>query len=256
MVRRVLAPVVGIVTFLVAWELLVRLRDVRPFVLQAPSRSVQYLGEQAGDFWSASVVTLRHALVGLAAALVVGVLLGALMSASRFVQDAVQPVLVLVIVTPFVAYISSVVLWLGAGDRPVLFMVALVCTPAYSFAAVDGMRGADPAARELLASVDASRAEVLWRLRLPSAIPALLTASRFNVGLSLIAAYLVEGSSAVNEGLGAIGRRAAAFNLGDALWATVFAMAILGTVCLFALGLIERSVLRWHPSQRLTVLRV
>jgi NitT/TauT family transport system permease protein len=153
-------------------------------------------------------------------------------------------------VTPFVAYIGSVVLWLGSGTRPALFIVALVCMPAFTFATVDGMRSADPATRELLASVDASRWEVLWRLRLPSALPSLFTAARYNVGLALIAAYLVEGGNFANEGLGAIGKRAAALNEGDALWAAVFAMALLGTLSLIALSLAQRVVLRWHVSQR------
>ena len=122
--------------------------------------------------------------------------------------------------------------------------------PAFMFATVDGMRGADPAARELLASVDASRWEVLWRLRLPSALPSLFTAARYNVGLALIAAYLVEGGNFANEGLGAIGKPAAALNEGDALWAAVFAMALLGTLFLVALSLLQRVVLRWHVSQR------
>lgn len=247
---RAAAPVVGIVVFLAAWEALVRWRDVRPFVLTAPSAIVDYLARAPGDFVAASAVTARHALVGFLAALVVAVVLGALMAASQFLERAVQPVLVLVQVAPFVAYISSVVLWLGAGDPPVHAVTALVCLPAFTFAAVAGMRSADPASRELFASVDASRWEVLWRLRLPSAMPVLFTTARYNTGLALIAAYLVEGSNFADEGLGAIGRRAGASNVGDALWATVFCMVVLGTGALALIGVLERWLLHWHASQR------
>ena len=68
------------------------------------------------------------------------------------------------------------------------------------FATVAGLRSADPAARELLASVDASRLEVLWRLRLPSALPSLLAAARYVVGLALAAAYYGEGGNLTHEG--------------------------------------------------------
>ena len=74
-------------------------------------------------------------------------------------------------VTPFATYTPSVVLWLGAGWKPIEFVTGLACLPAFIFATADGMRSADPAARELLHSVDASRWEVLWRLRLPAALP-------------------------------------------------------------------------------------
>ncbi len=250
MTKRLFAPFVGIVGFLAVWEAVVRLGDVRPFVLRAPSRIVAYLADHFGDYASAARVTTQHALIGTAIGLLFALIIGSGMAASRFVEHAAQPVLTLLQVTPFVAYIASVVLWLGSGTRPAVFIVALVCMPAFAFATVDGMRSADPAARELLASVDASRREVLWRLRLPSAIPSLFTTARYNVGLALIASYLVEGGNFANEGLGAIGKRAAALNEGDALWGAIFAMAILGTIALLLLSLLQRIVMGWHVSQR------
>jgi NitT/TauT family transport system permease protein len=247
---RTLAPVIGLIVFFGLWEAFVQLRDVRPFVLAAPSDIVRYLAKAPDDFARASWVTARHALVGFAIGLIAAVLIAAPLAAWSFLDRAVQPVLVLVQVAPFVAYIGSVVLWLGSGDPPVRFMVALVSMPAFVFAAVAGMRSADPASRELLASVDASRWQVLWRLRLPSAMPSLLTTARYDLGLALIVSYLVEGSNFADSGLGAIGKRAAANSIGDAVWATVFCMVALGTIGLIGIGLLERWLLHWHASQR------
>ena len=247
-----LAPIVGLAVFFGAWEALVRFFDVRPFILRAPSRVLRYL-TSAGfgdDFAKASWVTVQHAGVGLLIALGVALVIGAAMAASTFVEHATQPVLTLVAVTPFVAYIASVVVWLGSGTRPAVFIVALVTMPGFAFAAADGMRSADPASRELFASIDASRWDVLWRLRLPSATPALFTAARYNLGLSLIAAYLVEGGNFANQGLGAIGRRASAQNQGDPLWAAIFSMAVLGSMGLVAINVLQRTTMGWHASQR------
>ncbi|MEO5723280.1 MAG: ABC transporter permease subunit [Ilumatobacteraceae bacterium] len=249
-IRRIVAPVVGIVVFVASWEAAVRMLHIRPFVLRAPSQIIAYLGHHPHDFAAASWLTLRHSLIGLLLALAVAVLSGAFQAAMPFLEQATQPVLVLVQVAPFVAYIAPVVLWLGDGTPPVLFIVGLVCLPAFVFATVDGMRSADTAARELLASVDAPRRTVLWRLRLPSAAPALFTAARYNLGLALIAAYLVEGANLTNRGLGAIGKRAAALSVGDALWATVFCMTLLGTATLVVMSMLQRIVLHWHPSQQ------
>ncbi|MFZ4810387.1 MAG: ABC transporter permease [Ilumatobacteraceae bacterium] len=247
---QVLAPVLGIVVFLSLWELLVRVFDVRPFVLRAPSEIISYLAKAPSDFVRASAITATHALVGLVLALLISLVIGGLLAASPFAERASQPVLSLVQVTPFAAYIPAVVLWLGAGNPPVLFIATLVCIPAFTFAAVTGMRSADPASRELFASIDASRSSVLWRLRLPSALPALFTAARYDLGLALIVAYLVEGSNYADRGLGAIGRRAAAYAQADALWATIFCMALLGSIGLLLIGALERWLLAWHASQR------
>lgn len=246
------APIIGLAVFLLVWEGFVRLFDVRSFILRSPSAIIRYLGRAPDDFLRASAITAWHAVTGLVLALLVALVLGAAMAASPFLERASQPVLVLLQVTPFVAYISSVVVWLGAGDPPVLFITTLVCTPAFTFAVVAGMRGADPATREILASVNASRWEVLWRLRLPSSMPSILTTARYNIGLALIAAYLVEGSNFANEGLGSIGRAAAAFNQGDPLWATILCMAVLGSIGLLVVAAIERWLIHWHASQRST----
>lgn len=249
-VRRFAAPVAGIVGLLVVWELFVRVFDVRPFVLRAPSRILDYLIDNASSFWRASLTTATEALLSLVIAAVVAGVLGTALAASRWLEEATAPVLVLIQVTPFVLYISSVVLWLGSGQPPILFIASLVCVPAFTFAMVSGLRSADPAALELLRSVDASRSEMLWRVRLPSALPALFTAGRYNVGLALIAVYLTEGGALSTEGLGVIGKRAASFNEADPLWATVFCMALLGSLGLALGGVLERVVLSWHASQR------
>ena len=251
--RVVFASVVGIIVFGVVWEVFVRVADVAEFILLPPSKIVAELAENPRMYFDAALVTGRHALVGIALALTISLLVGALLASSRFLEQASQPILVLILVAPWVAYFTSIVAWLGRGDPPVLFLVTLVAVPAFTFAAVAGLRSSDPAARELLASVNASRLEVLWRLRLPSALPVLLATSRYVIGLALAAAYYGEGGNltSVGEGgLGTIGRSAASQSQGRPLWATVFATVLLGVVGLGLVSLVERVLLRWHVSQR------
>ena len=249
-VRLVAAGFVGLLVFVAAWEALVRILDVRPFVLRAPSKIVPELFDEPRFFLDHTLTTGRHALVGILIALACALIIGAVLATSRFLEHASQPVLTLILVTPWVAYINSVVLWLGSGTPPILFMVAFVSFPAFTFATVAGLRSADPSARELLASVEASRLEVLWRLRLPSALPSLFTAARFNVGLGLAAAYFTEGGALSSEGLGYVGGRAISFNNGSLLWAAILCTAVLGVVGLTLVTLLERVLLRWHVSQR------
>ena len=195
--QAVVAPLVGLVAFLVAWEALVRITNTKPFVLRSPSKILAELGDSPGSYFSAALVTGREAALGLLLALAIALVVGAVLSSSRFLEEAAQPVLTLILVTPWVAYISSVVLWLGRGTRPILFVTTLVCIPAFVFATVTGLRSADPLARELLHSVDAGRIEIVWRLRLPSALPAIFAAAKFNAGLALAAAYFTEGGALV-----------------------------------------------------------
>jgi NitT/TauT family transport system permease protein len=249
--RRILAAgLTGVLVFGLLWELFVRVFDVEPFILMPPSKIVAELFERPSFYLEAAAVTARQATIGLLIALAIAIVLGAGLAASRFAEQATQPVLVLILVAPWVAYFTSVVVWLGAGDPPVIFLVAFVTMPAFVFATVAGLRSADPAARELLASVDAGWWEVLWRLRLPSALPAVLAAARYSLGLALAAAYYGEGGNLTTSGLGAAGRRAINVQNAPVLWATVIATVLLGVAGLAIISVIERTLLRWHVSQR------
>ena len=242
--------IVGTVGLLGFWESFVRLRNVRKFVLLPPSEIGSTFLETPGFYLDNIWVTARHLVIGLALALTVSLAFGALLAAIRPLEHASQPLLVLILVTPWVAYISSIVLWLGRGTPSILFLVAFVTVPAFVYATVSGMRSADPAARELFASIHASRWEVLWRLRLPSALPSLFTAARFNVGLGLAAAYFAEGAALSTDGLGEAGRRAVAFNDGSILWTTILCTAVLGILGQVGVLMLERWLLHWHASQR------
>jgi len=248
--RRVVAPVVGIITFGVLWEAAVRVFDIRRFVLLPPSKILSALADAPGFYWSNTVLTGWHMLVGLSISMVAAIIVGALMASSKFLEEATQPVLILILVTPWVAYITSVVLWLDGGAPTILFMVAFTAFPVLTFGVVGGMKSADPSARELLASVNARPWEVFWRLRLPASLPSIFTTLRFALGLGLAAAYFSEGSALTRDGLGAIGRTAAASNQAETLWATISSAALLGIVGLLMISVLERNLLKWHVSQR------
>ena len=244
--------IVGIAGFLLAWEVWVRIADVKPFVTIAPSKIAGELADSPRFYLEQTWLTAWHTLLGVTIALALGVVVGAALAVVRPLEMATQPVLVLIMVTPWVAYITSVVNWLGSGTPTIVFMVTFVTFPPFVFAAVQGLRSADVAARELLASVDTPAWEVFWRLRLPSSLPSLFTAARFATGLGLAAAYFSEGGSvAAGVGLGEVGRRAANAASGQTiLWASIVCAAALGVLFLVGVATAERTLLRWHASQR------
>ena len=252
LLRSIAAPVTGIVALLIVWEAVVRAFDVRRFVLLAPSKIVEELARDPGAYWSNTLVTARHMLIAVAISLAAALVVGSLMAASRFLEEAIQPIFVIILVTPWVAYTTSIVIWLGFGPRPIIFLAAFVTFPILTFGVVSGMRGADPAARELLASVDASKWEVLRHLRLPSALPVIFTTLRITVAIALGATYYAEGSTGGTTGLGAVGRRAALDQTigAEVLWTTTICSSLLGIAALVVLSIAERTLLRWHVSQR------
>lgn len=247
---RWLAPVVGVAGFLLLWQLWVVAFDIPRFELPAPFDIVRHVLDDPRFYLDNALVTAREALLGLAIAFVLALVTASLVVHVPFLEGAAQPLVVLVQVTPIIAYAPAVVIWLGAGVRPILVITAAVCFAPFYFNAITGLRSVDPSALELLQSVDARRREIYWRLRLPGSLPLLFAAGRIAIALSLVGAVLGEFFALVDEGLGAAIKKAQAFNDVDQLWGSIFALALTGSVLVLALGAIERAVLRWHPSVR------
>jgi NitT/TauT family transport system permease protein len=247
---RLVAPVIGLVVFFGAWELLVRVFDVRSFVLLRPSTILSELANQPSFYWHNALITAKEALLGYLVALTVALLWGAIMARSRFLEQASTPVAVLIQVTPIVAYAPSAVLWLGRGLRPIVFITGLICLVPLLFGVTSGLRSADPAALDLMVIIDAPGREVVRRVRLPYALPYLFSATRTCVGLALIGAVLAEWYALVDEGLGRRIQEAIDFNETRQLWASIYAVALLGGAAIVFLNLVERRVLHWHPSTR------
>jgi NitT/TauT family transport system permease protein len=247
--RLLVAPVIGVLAFGLIWQGYVTLFHVKKFVLPAPSTVIRHIAGDPGFYVRNARTTLWEALCGFVVALVVSLLPATLMAASRFVERAILPLVVLLQVTPIIAYAPAVVIWRGFGFQPVLIITALVCIPVFLINAVTGLRAVDPAALELLQSVDARRREVFWRLRLPSALPFLFSAARIAVGLALIGAVIGEFFAGTTRGLGWSVKVAQSRSLTDQLWGSILVLALVGSIAMVLIGVLERVLVRWHSSQ-------
>ena len=175
------------------------------------------------------------------------------MAHSRFIERAVTPLAVLIQVTPIIAYAPAVVIWLGFGLKPILVITSLVCFVPFLINGVTGLRSVDSNLLELARSVDASRREVFWKLRFPSALPHLFSAARIAVGLALIGAVLGEFFAGVQSGLGYSIKFAQSRFLTMQLWGSVYVLALIGSIGILLINGLERLTLHWHSSQRTEV---
>ncbi|WP_117000084.1 ABC transporter permease [Desertimonas flava] len=247
-----IAPLVGLVVFLGAWQLVVEIFSIEAYKLPAPWRILRHIASDPGFYARHSRTTLWEAFVGFMLAMLLAIPLATAMALSRFIDRAVMPIAVLIQVTPIIAYAPAVVLWVGTGFRSIIVITTVVCFVPFLVNLVSGLRSVDPLLLELAHSVDAGRSEVFWRLRVPSALPNLFAAARISVGLALIGAVLGEFFGLVKGGLGFALKTAQSrgFRGIDQVWGCVFVLAFIGAVATFLLSVAERAALHWHASQR------
>ncbi len=245
-----LAPVVGIVTFLSLWQLATWAFDVKRFVLPGPWSIATHMADNPRYYLSNARTTIWEASLGFAVAFVLAMIAATAMSRNRFLERAGLPIGVLIQVTPIIAYAPAVVIWLGPGLGSILAITSLVCFVPFLLNGIAGLRSVDPLLIDLARSVDTRESEVLRRLRIPSALPYLLSAAKINVGLALIGAVLGEFFSLASKGLGYSVKVAQARNLVDQLWGSIFSLAMIGSIATLLITGLERVVLRGHASQR------
>jgi NitT/TauT family transport system permease protein len=239
--------IVGLAVVLGAWEAWVHLRDVKPYLVPAPSRVAERFAADPGFFAGEGLKTLEGAALGFILGAAVAVLLASIMAQSRFLERSIFPLAILVKVTPIVAIAPLLTIWFGFGLLPKVFIAALIVFFPIMVNALIGFRSVNPNALALLESLAAGRSEVFLRLRLPSSLPYLFAAFRVSIPLSVIGAVVAEWFSG-DRGLGSV-IYIANNNLDMATaFAGVFTLAIIGVGLFLLTTVIERRVLFWHES--------
>jgi NitT/TauT family transport system permease protein len=171
---------VAIGVLLAVWQAAVVIAGVSPFILPSPARIAVALWQDRSALIDGALLTARSTLLGFLLAAVVGMLVGSLLSASRRVEQAVYPLTLLFQMVPLVA-IAAVV----AASAIVAVFPVIANTLA-------GLRAADPLLEELFDLYRASAWQRWTRLRVPSAIPSVLTGLRIAAGLATIGAVVGE----------------------------------------------------------------
>jgi len=248
----VLPPALFLLALAALWELVVTLQHISPIILPKPSAIFQVLlADPTYYFIENGLVTFYEAVVGFVVGAVVGIFLAAILARSRLLERSVFPLIVMVKATPIVVIAPLLIIWMGYSTTPKIVMAALLCFFPILVNTIIGLRSVNPTALEFLESVSASEWEIFVRLRVPHALPYVLSAFKTSVSLAVIGAVVAEWAGA-GEGLGRVVFTAAA-NLNEvSVFAAVFVLAGMGILLTAVVTWLERRLLYWHESVILT----
>ena len=207
--------------------------------MPAPTRILATLFTNLSDFGQATLYTLGEALVGLLLGMAAGALLACLLILAPGIEDGVMTLAILVKSTPLVAIAPLLTLWLGFGVTPKIIITALLVNM------LTGLQRVEPPLIDLFDSWQASRWEVFFHLRVPSALPYLFAALKISAPLALIGAVVAEWTGA-SGGLGRIMWVAYAnLNL-PYLFAAIFILSIAGILFYRLSVLAESKAIFWQ----------
>jgi NitT/TauT family transport system permease protein len=250
-VLRVCLPMIVLVLVIILWDLVVRVFAIPPFVLPGPGLVLATLISDAGLLWHSLLVTLTLTFEGFALAAIGGIALAVAFNQWRLAEYALYPYAVILQVTPIVAIAPLLLIYL---PQP---LAVLACAWIVAFFPVLanttlGLNSVDHNLVALFELYKASRWQILWNLKLPSALPQMLTGLRIAGGLSLIGAVVAEiaaGSAGAGSGLAyRIAESGYRLNI-PRMFAALLLLSLAGVAIFFALSAMSYLALRrWHES--------
>ena len=248
---RIGLPVAMLAIAVLVWHLVVQTFALPPYVLPGPGLVATTLIADGNLLWNSLLVTLLTTFEGFLLAAVGGIGLAIMFNQSRLVEYSFYPYAVILQVTPIVAIAPLLLIYL---PQP---LAVLVCAWIVAFFPVlaNTTLGLSSVDHNLLALFDlykASRWQVLWNLKLPSALPQILAGLRIAGGLSLIGAVVAEiaaGSAGAGSGLAyRIAESGYRLNI-PRMFAALILLSLAGVAIFYALSAMSYLVLRrWHES--------
>ncbi len=230
---------------LAAWEAATRLLGLSALVLPPPTRVLQSLGSglASGYFWPHLRATASALGLGVLLGCGFGFAAGVAMAESRVARALFMPYVVVSQVVPKLALMPVFILWFGFGMTSTVVITALVCFFPLLETTLTGLRQVAPERLELFRMLGATRAQVLWRLKLPTGLPGILAGLRVAVMLALVGTVVAEFMGA-NRGLGALVIAAQGSMDTPLMFAVLVLIATIGLIAYQVTLWLERALLR------------
>jgi putative hydroxymethylpyrimidine transport system permease protein len=207
-------------------------------------RVFKVLWEQRSLIAGHSMITMAEILLGMLFGCLLGFSSAMLLQWSRTLSAWLLPVLIVSQAIPVFALAPILMLWFGYGMASKVVMAALIIFFPVTSACYDGLRRTPNAWLELADTMEASKLQVLWQIRLPAAMPSLASGLRVAAATAPIGAVIGEwvGSS---QGLGYLMLHANARMQVDTVFAALIVLACLSLLLYFGVDSLLRRLIYW-----------
>jgi NitT/TauT family transport system permease protein len=238
---------------LAAWELLVRVFGIKQFILPSPVAIATAWVTYLPELTTAASYTFVEVIGGLAIGVTAGILAGAFTARFNPIRESVLPFAIAVNSIPIIAFAPIFNNWFGIDKQLSKMMIAAaLCFFPVMINTVRGLLSAPPPAIELLRSYAASDRDVLFKLRVPSAVPYVFTALRVSTTLATIGAVIGEYFGAPKASLGQYIVTYTSYLNFERSWAAIVFACAMGIGLYVLVVLVERLVAPWAADRTMT----
>lgn len=243
--RKYVLPVLVFALIIAAWEYVTAARMVPPLILAGPSAIIASFQTSGIEILSNMLVTLGQAIAGFVIGNVLGLLVAIVFVHSGIVRRTVYPLAIAAEAIPIVAVVPVLILWMGNGIEPKIFITSFLTFFPMLVNAYRGLRSADAEVQELLYTLSASPLQTLVMVRLPASVPFLFNALKLSACTCIMASIVAEWLAS-NRGLGYLivlyGQR---YQIPE-VWATALTATAMSLVVYGLVVVAERGAMPWR----------
>ena len=239
--------VATVVVLFAALEIATRGFGLAPVVLQAPSVVAQEIFQDFDLYATNTWVTTYEVIIGFAISAVLGVVVAVAIVYSKFLQDTLYPLILLLQIVPKVAVAPLLVVFLGFGATPKIVIAVLIAFFPVVVNTAVGLRTVEKDMLDLVRVLNGSKFQEFTRVRLPNALPLIFSGFKLAMTFAVIGAIIGEFVGA-NAGLGYLVVLANSQMQTEMAYAAITILSLLGIVMYGSISLMERVLVPWADS--------
>jgi NitT/TauT family transport system permease protein len=247
--KAVVRGCISLAAGLLAWEISTRLLLENELLIPPPSSVVRSFWKllASGELNKHFLATLLEFAYGFSTACVIGIVLGYLMGMYKWFDEVMDPWIATLYSIPIITIVPLIIIWFGIGMVSKVIVVFKITAVAIILNTAAGIKALDPVWLELAKSLRLSALETTYKIRLPGALPYIITGMRLGVGRALLGVIVAE-LMAANAGLGYMLRDSSETWDSPKLFVTVFLLAAIGLVSFNLIKKFERRMAPWRQS--------
>ncbi|MBY0442218.1 MAG: ABC transporter permease, partial [Mycobacteriaceae bacterium] len=212
-------------------------------------------GTYFGSIWLQIYVTVQEAVIGFAAGTAAGVILGVLLGRSRYWAEVLAPFIKALNAVPRIVLASLFTIWFGLGLSSKVATVVVLVFFVVFFNAFTGAREVSSGIVNNARILGANRRQILIGIVLPSATSWILSSLHTAFGLALVGAVVGEYTGA-SKGLGLLISNAQGTFDSDGIYAGMIIITVVALLAQWGIGVAEKRLLHWRPSETIVSLDV
>lgn len=229
---------------LTVWQIVIGLEILPDYLLPSPYQILLAFVEDFYLLVEHSKYTLTTAFIGTFIGLLLSFVLSITMDLSRNFRQMIYPVLLLNQTIPTIAIAPLLVIWLGYGLAPKIVLVVLSVFFPMTIALLDGYRSVTQESINLFRSMRATRFQIYYHLKIPSAMGYFFTGLKVALSYALISAVVAEWLGGYH-GLGVYMTRVRKSYELDNMFAVILLISFLTLTLISLIKILEKQLMKY-----------